>query len=299
MPLLNVPLVQHLLAALQRAGIERVALNAWHLAPQLVAFAARQPVTGLSLEVRVEAQLLGTGGGVANLRDWLLPEPLLLLAGDIVADFDFAALSARHRSAGAEATMALTPAADVARYGAVEFDDDLLLTDIAGLLGRPGVRGMVNASAHLLEPAFVRRLPAGPSCLVRQGYVPALAEGARCAAFLHAGAWAEIGEPPALLAAQADALAGRLPVHPTLLARGGQRLGAALVHPTARIGPDVRLLEGTVVGAQASVGRGASLAGCLLLDGARVPDGLQLRAQIIEPDPEGQRRAGPAAERVA
>ena len=100
MPLLNVPLVQHQLAALQRAGVERVALNAWHLAPQIVEFAESDPVPGLALHVAVEPRLLGTGGGLANLRGWLQPEPLLLLAGDIVADFDFAALSARHGSSG-------------------------------------------------------------------------------------------------------------------------------------------------------------------------------------------------------
>jgi len=282
MPLLNVPLVQHQLAALQRAGVERVALNAWHLAPALRGFAAGDPVPGLPLHVRVEPQLLGTGGGLANLRDWLLPEPVLLLAGDIVADFDFAGLSGRHAESGALATMALTPRADVARYGAVEFGADGLLTDIAGLLGRHGTGAMVNASAHLLEPDFVRRLPDGPSCLVRQGYAPALAAGARCAAFVHHGAWAELGDPPALLAAQSDALAGRLPVDPGLLALGGLRTAEALVHASARVAPGARLLDGTVVGPRSRVGTGVTLSRCLVLEGATVPDGQAWRARIVD-----------------
>lgn len=285
MPLLNVPLVQHQLAALQRAGVERVALNAWHLAPQIVDFARRRPVPGLSLHVRVEATLLGTGGGLAHLADWLLPEPLLLLAGDIVADFDWSALGARHHASGAEATMALTPAADVARYGRVELDEHGLLTDIVGLLGRPGARAMVNASAHVLEPAFVRRFPAGASCLVRQGYVPALAAGARCAAFVHGRAWAEVGDPAALLAAQGAALAGDLPVHPEQLALGGQRRGQAFVHGTARVAADAQLLNDTVVGPGAHVGSGARLSRCLLLEGAQVADGARLEGQVIAPRP--------------
>ena len=282
MPLLNVPLVQHLLAALQRAGVERVALNAWHLAPQIVEFVEADPVPALDLHVAVEPRLLGTGGGLANLRGWLRPEPLLLLAGDIVADFDFAGLSARHAESGAEATMALTPAADVARYGAVEIDDDGLLTDVAGLLGRGGRRALVNASAHLLEPGFVQRLPDGPSCLVRQGYVTALAEGGRCAAFVHAGTWFEIGEPAALLEAQARALEGGLPVHPQLFERGGRRVGLAFVHATARVAPDARLLDGTVIGPAARVEPGATLSRCLLLPGAIAPAGATLSGRIVE-----------------
>jgi mannose-1-phosphate guanylyltransferase len=285
LPLLNVPLLAHALRRLARAGVRRVALNAWHLAPQLRTFAATAPEPGLELHLRVEPRLLGTGGALANLRDWIAPEPLLVLAGDIVADFDFAALAARHAATRAEATMALAPRADVQRFGAVEVDEAGLITDIVGTLQRPGLRACVNASAHVLEPAFLAHLPDGPSCLVRQGYLPALAAGARCAGWAHEGAWAELGTPAALLAAQRAALLGRLPVDPELLAAGGRRDGShVLVHPTADVAPDAHLADGTVVGAGARVGPAARLAGCLLLPGAHVAGGAVLRDRILEPE---------------
>jgi len=284
LPLLNVPLLEHALVRLHAAGVRRVALNAFHRAPQVEAFAAGLRLDGLRLHVRREPRLLGTGGALANLRDWIEPAPLLVLAGDILADFDFAALFARHRAAGAEASMALAPRADVRAYGAVEIDAGGLLCDIVGARGRPGTRALVNASAHVLEPAFVERLPPGISCLVRQGYLPALAAGARCAGWVHEGAWAELGTPAALLAAQRAALASELPVDPALLAAGGRRDGSAsLVHPRADVAPDARLLGGTVVGAGARVGRGAHLEGCLLLPGAEAPDGARLDGHILPP----------------
>ncbi len=297
LPLLNVPLVQHALVALARAGVERVALNAWHLAPQLVAFAATDPVPGLRLHVRVEPRLLGTGGGIANLRDWLAREPLLVLAGDIVADFDLAAFAAHHAASGAEASMALTARADPSRFGAVSVGAGGLLHDIAGLLGRDGGRGVgagrtfVNASAHLLEPDFVDRLTAGPSCLVRQGYIPTMAAGGRCGGWEHAGPWAELGGVDALLAAQRDALAGALPVDAGLVERGGRRDGRhSLVHATARVAAGVVLSGGTVVGAGAEVGSAARLAGCLVLPGALVAAGARLENVVVDaPD------AAPAA----
>jgi mannose-1-phosphate guanylyltransferase len=282
LPLLNRPLLAHVLRHLARSGVRRVALNAWHLAPQVRAFAAAQPEPDLELHVRVEPRLLGTGGALANLRDWIADEPLLVLAGDILADFDYAALLARHVAADAEATMALAPRADVQVFGAVEIDDADRITDIVGTLRRPGARACVNASAHVLEPRFLARLPAGPSCLVRQGYLPALAAGATCAGWIHEGAWAELGTPAALLAAQRAALRGRLPVDPGLLAAGGRRDGDhSLVHPGADVAADARLLDGTVVGPGAHVGHGAQLSGCLLLPGARVAGGAALRERIL------------------
>jgi mannose-1-phosphate guanylyltransferase len=284
LPLLNVPLLQHALQRLARAGVERVALNAWHLAPQVRAAAGAAPAP-LQLHVREEPGLLGTGGALWNLRDWIRPEPLLVLAGDILADFDLAGLLARHRAAEAEATMALTAAADPLRYGAVEVDGAGLLTDIVGALRRPGVRALVNASAHVLAPAFLARLPAGRSCLVRQGYLPALAAGARCAGQLHAGAWAELGTPHDLLLAQRAALAGRLPVDPQLAGAGGRRDGErSLVHARACVATDAVLDGGTVVGPAACVGAGAWLHGCLVLAGAQVAPGARLADAILEPE---------------
>jgi mannose-1-phosphate guanylyltransferase len=285
LPLANVPILEHLLVGLSRAGVRRVALNAFHLAGQVQSWAASAPVAGLSLHVRVEAVLLGTAGGLANLRDWVEPEPLLVLTGDVVAAFDYDALAERHLSSGAEATMLLCPHADVERYGAVAHDDAGWITDIAGLVGRPTAHAAVNASVHVLGPAFLRRLPAGPSsCLVRQGYVPALADGARCAAALHDGPWADLGTPTDLVAAQAAVLGGRLPVSPGLLARGGRRDGSrSLVHPTAEIASDAVLEDGTVVGPRAVVGARARLAACLVLADAIVPADTHCRGAVFDP----------------
>jgi mannose-1-phosphate guanylyltransferase len=283
-PFLNVPLLAHVLAGLRAAGVERVALNAFHHAAQVRAFAERGSQPGLQLHVRTERELLGTGGGIANLRDWCAEGPVLVLAGDILTDVDYAALVRRHRESGAEATMALNPRGDTGFFGAVETGADGLLCDIVGLLGRPGRARAVNASVHVLEPRFIARFPAGPSCLVRQGYVPALAEGARCAGFVHEGAWAELGNVPAWLEAQRDALAGALPVDASLLARGGLRDGArSLVHPDARVAADAELRGGTVVGPHARVGAGAVLDQCLLLPGAEVPAGARLRRVVLDP----------------
>ena len=282
-PFLNVPLLVHVLHGLREAGVARVALNAFHHAEQLREFVDGDPVAGLQLHVRTERTLLGTGGGLANLRDWRLGGPVLVLAGDILTDVDYAALVRRHAETGAEATMALTPDADTTFFGAVETDVDGLLCDLVGLVGRPGVASAVNASVHVLEPRFLDRFPAGASCLVRQGYVPALLAGARCAGYVHRGAWAELGNVPAWLAAQRAALAGRLPVEAALLRRGGRRDGSqALVHPTAAVAPDAVLRGGTVVGARARVGARAVLDGCLLLPGAVVPADARLSDVAVD-----------------
>ncbi len=272
LPLLNVPLLRHTLRLLARSGVQRVALNAWCLSEQILAFAESRPEPGLDLHVEVEPTLLGTGGGLANLSGWRGDGPLLVLTSDVLADFDLAGLASRHAARGAEASMTLVTDADIERYGAVEMDDAGDLTDIVGLVGRPGTAAAVNGSVHLLSAAFLERLPAaaGPSCLVRDGYVPALREGAAIAGFVHQGPWAEIGTPELLLAAQRAALAGDLPLDPALMAECGPSVPTrSRVHRSASVSA-AAVLEDTVVGPRAHVGAGARLRGCVVLPGAEI-----------------------------
>ena len=160
-PFLNRPLLEGTLELLARAGIESVWLNAWHLSDQLSAWAAARTARGMhkpDVNVVVEPDLLGTGGGLLNLAARLERGPLLVLAGDVVADFDLLSLAQRHAACAAEATMALTTRADPALFGPVSVDEHGLITDIIGRLGRPGRQALVNASAHLLER---NEVPAG------------------------------------------------------------------------------------------------------------------------------------------
>ncbi|GJM20428.1 MAG: GDP-mannose pyrophosphorylase [Planctomycetota bacterium] len=283
-PFLNLPMLRHSLRCLQRAGVQRVWLNAWHLADAIEAFAASDPEPGLELRVLREPELLGTGGAIANLAPQLHEGPLLVAAADILSDAKLGAFAQAHVESGADASMLLTTRADPEQFGPVEIDTDGRLTDIVRTLGRPGERALVNASYHLLERRVIERFPRGPCCLVRQGYLPWMRDGLNCRGVLHEGAWAETGNAAALLAAQRDALSGALPVDPSLLAEGGVRRGAsALVHPQAQVAPDAQLLDGTTVAEGCVIGAGARLHGCLLLPGTHVEAGRELHDVLLGP----------------
>jgi mannose-1-phosphate guanylyltransferase len=62
-PVLNQPLLGITIGQLQGMGVTRIVINAHHLAKQIARF-IRGERWGLAVQVRVEPEILGTGGGI-------------------------------------------------------------------------------------------------------------------------------------------------------------------------------------------------------------------------------------------
>ena len=79
-------------------GITEVFVNCHHASHRFKKFSTQFPDTGMRFSY--ETELLGTGGGIAKVRDWLAKdEHLLVQSGDVIADFDYKALMAQHLKA--------------------------------------------------------------------------------------------------------------------------------------------------------------------------------------------------------
>ena len=95
-PLLRVgdkSLIEHLLAALARAGVRDIVINHAHLGEQIVHTLGDGARLGVHIQYSHEAQgSLETGGGIFNALPLLGRDPFLVVNGDIWTDFPFASL---------------------------------------------------------------------------------------------------------------------------------------------------------------------------------------------------------------
>jgi mannose-1-phosphate guanylyltransferase len=270
LPVLNRPLLHWTLARLARAGVREVIINTHHL-PATV---RRAVGDGRSLGLRVryahEPVILGTGGGPRAVRAFFGGDPFLLVNGDVLFDFDLAAIVARHRASGARATLVLKDHPDVRAYGGVVTRRDGMIASIAGLPRPARGRGALFTGVHVMDPALLERLPAGPSDSVRQLYAPLLAEGARLLGVRVRSAWYDFGSPSLYLASQL-----------ALLSRGfGGMARGSLVHPQARVHASARLRR-SVIGRGGRVDEGARIDGSVLWEGVRVGAGARVRRSVL------------------
>ncbi len=257
-PFANRPMAAVALGALARAGVREIVVNTHHLPETVEAALGAAAPDGVSLRFAHEPELLGTGGGIANVADWLAEpgEPVFVMNSDVLFEPDLSAVRRTHDQSGAFATMVVRADERAARFGAVWVKDGRV-RGIDGTLAPkptsdPGV-GRVFTGVHVLGLEALRALPA-KGCVVRQGYAEWLNAGRVVAAHLASEPWEDLGTPERYLAAHR--------------AKHGERLD-----PSAMIDPRATL-EDTWVGARAQIGP-VTLRRVVVWDGARVDEDLE------------------------
>ncbi len=125
-----------------------------------------------------------TGGRLKAIRPYLNEdEPFCFTYGDGVADIDIGALLAFHNSHGHRAT--LTAVAPPGRFGAMEFDGDLI-TSFREKPDGDGVR--INGGFFVAMPS-VLDLVEGPTTIWEREPLETLAANGDLAAYHHNGFW--------------------------------------------------------------------------------------------------------------
>lgn len=274
-PVLGRPLLEFPLSRLAPLAPDRVVVNLHHLPATVENVVAARPF-GLPLVTVFEPKILGTGGGLKNARDLLADaDVIVLLNGDTVCDADLTALVAAHRASDVLATLLLLDDVRIQRYGAIEVDADGAIVDFAGLTGKRGTRRGIFVGAHALSPRIFDHLPKDDVfCIVRNGYVPLLAQrpGAVRAHFSTArffdlgtpydyllAQWALLDDPGAFGFALAQTVAPACPSWPPVLVAPDARLD-----PAASLGPYAVVGAGAILGPRARLSHGVVWPGASL-----------------------------------
>lgn len=141
------PFLEILLDRLRRAGCTRVLLAVGYLHAAIKDhFGASY--RGMILDYVIEKIPMGTGGAIRAALHCASEQTVLVLNGDTFLDLDYEALLNFHTMEAASLTLAITPQADVSRYGGVILSGNR----IVGFeeKGRSGP-GWINAGVYALQ----------------------------------------------------------------------------------------------------------------------------------------------------
>jgi NDP-sugar pyrophosphorylase family protein len=199
------PLAAYQVARLAHAGVERVIVSC--AAGQGELFERELAGLGAEIVVAEEPERLGRGGGIKfAARARVTSGDVYALNGDELVAVDFAALLAKHRAAGALAT--ITIAQPTSQFGLVDVDDDDI---VHGFREAGRVPYWVNCGNYVLSDEAIARFPDRGDH--ESTAFPELAAEGRLQAYRHEGLWLTVNTPKELRVA-----AEHVEAHPEWLA---------------------------------------------------------------------------------
>lgn len=260
MPVGNRPLLDWNIEYLSSSGVREIVVNAHHLPKQVLEHVGDGGIFGIPVHVRVEPEILGTGGGIRNVSDFWDDKPFIVLNGDILTDIDLGAAYKAHVESGALATLVLHAREP---FNQILLDPQGNIQDIAekSLPGRLAFTGI-----HIIDPTLLKHIPAGRPHNIVDSYRMLIASGEAIPGHLsHGHRWHDIGTVSSYLAANRDSLKGA----PFLFGRHCE------VHEKAR------LLDWAVIGESCRVHEEAHVERSVLWEQVTVQKGVRVVDSVV------------------
>jgi len=298
-PILNRPLIDHVLAYLGKHGVARALLALGYQPDELARYCGDGSRWGMEVRIAVESEPLGSGGAIKQFAE-TLRAPFFALNGDILTSIDLGAMLNEHRRAGADVTIALIEVDDPSGFGIVRLGDD---GRIEAFVEKPpreqAPSRWANAGIWLFQPEVLEAIPEGRSMVETDLFPRLIAAGARVQGFRAHGFWVDVGTPRRYLDAQLQLLEEPALCALPLVMQPGKPFfiddqsalpavdslteirGPALLGAGARVEAGAVLRGPVVLGQSVVVGAGAMVERSVLWDEARIGPGAAVRGSIL------------------
>lgn len=296
LPLVNRPMMEHVVTLLRQHGFEDVVVTVAFLANAVRTYFGDGSEFGVRMVYAAEESPLGTAGSVRNAMEEL-DDTFLVISGDVLTDIDLSAVVDYHRERSARATIALKAMDNPLEFGIVITRED---GSIERFLEKPTwgqvFSDTINTGVYVLEPEVFDHIPADRPVDFSSEVFPALLDAGRPVfGYVADGYWEDVGTIEAYLKAHQDVLDAKVAVDvPGFQLRQGVWLGeGAEVDPAARIdGPAVigdycrigrsaHLSEYTVLGANVRVRADVFLQRVVVHDNVYLGAGVRARGAIL------------------
>src|SRR3954447_18591089 len=271
-PVLDRPVMAHIVDLCQRQGFDELIANL-HYFPDTI-----REYFGDGLEYRYEEELLGTAGGVRNVRDFFGDDPVVVVSGDALTDIDLNKLLERHESAGGIGTLAVKQVEDTREYGVVLHDND---GRISGFQEKPdpeeALSNLGNCGIYCFSPQIFDYFPESDFVDWANDVFPVLLEN-DVPFYIHEieEYWNDVGSLDELRSGTVDALSGNLKIELPESAATPEDCevqGDVWIGENCTIGSGVKLMGPVVIGDGSTIGEGVALRDSIVFPGTTVEDG--------------------------
>jgi len=265
-PVGNRPVIDILVQYLKQHDIDDIIVNAHHHHQQVTGHLDKGRPFGINIEVRVEPEILGTGGGIKNTRGFWGTDPFIVINGDILTDIDLTQAYAEHCRNGNMVTLILH---EYRAFNQIRIDDRSNIIDIGS---KPGPGRLAFTGIHIIQPELLDLIPRKGSSNIIDCYRNLIRSGYPIRAHLSQGHyWRDMGTLSSYALANKEALKDDT----FLFGSGCQIHDSARVKDWAVIGENVRLEEDveikrSVLWKGVTVRKGTSVVDCIVTSSKKI-----------------------------
>jgi len=262
MPVNNRPVIARNIDYLKIHGVNSMVVNAHHHYRQIVDYLEGGRPFGVDIEVRVEPEILGTGGGLRNCSDLLEREAFILINSDIMTDIGLEKVLEYHKKTGSRATLILH---DREPFNQIRVDEQHRIIDIA----RQNDRGrLAFTGIHIIEPDIFSYIPGPGYSDIIDCYRKMIDSGITVNAYVsRAHYWRDIGNPKSYMSANREILA--------------MENRSSSVGQDSHIAPSASIKEWAVIGEKAYVEEDVEIRRSVLWDNVRVRRNVKITDSIV------------------
>jgi len=267
-PVGNTPVIDRTLKYLKACGVSQVVVNAYHHYQKVAMHLHGGRRFGIKIEVRVEQEIMGTGGGIKNTENFWDTDPFIVINGDIITNIDLAAALEAHKKNRGLVTLILH---DYKPFNQIQIDDRLNIIDIAA---ETHTFRLAFTGIHIIEPELLTLIPEGVSSNIIDCYRQLIGLGKPIKAHVSNGHyWRDIGTISSYVLANREAL----------------REASFLLAPGCQVHSSARLRDWAVIGEKACLEEGVEISRSILWEGIKIKKGTKVIDSIVTSSKEVDR----------
>lgn len=283
-PVANRPMMEHVVSLLAKHGITDITSLLYYQADKIRSHFGDGHAFGVRMEYAQPQEDYGTAGAVRYALE-SVDEPVLVISGDLVTDFDLDEAISWHRRRKSQATLLLTRVENPLAYGIVITDDD---GHIIRFLEKPSwseaFSDTINTGIYILEPEAVKLIPPKASFDFSRNLFPLmLSSEMGLYGKIMEGYWKDVGNIGEYHHVHEDFFAGKLELD-TKLTRKEVDGGTLYVGTHTQLGDDFKVSGKVLLGDDVVVESGTQLHNCVIGPRSRLGRGCRLRDTVIWSD---------------
>jgi dTDP-glucose pyrophosphorylase len=195
------PILERVVLHLVGFGIQRIFLSVNYLSQIIEEYFGDGSSFGCNIEYLRETQPLGTGGAL-SLMTQKPEDPLLVLNGDLLTQFDVGNMIAFHAKGGYDVTVGVHEYLQSVPFGVLDIKDNRIVS----ICEKPTFNYPTNAGIYLVNPSLLDRIPKDVEYTVPALVEDCLSREEQVGAFRIDEDWMDIGRPQELQRARGEDL---------------------------------------------------------------------------------------------